>query len=167
MLNYNLCDYSYLNTGSLYKGINCSKLLDGMMNRGFTETYAFLLQTIQALRGVPLPDLGTQRRPSAQYPFFMEICHARRTINNILAVIQNRFTVSVEGFLAAKQASLQFAVATGWFTLLPLAVGLFWMFARQFKRDCEKAIKCFRILPRSFLMKIGVSKRLHNLGALQ
>lgn len=36
MLNYNMCDYSYLNTGSLYKGINCSNILDGIMNKGFT-----------------------------------------------------------------------------------------------------------------------------------
>jgi hypothetical protein len=46
MLNFNMCEYSYLNTGSLYKGINCSAILDGMMNQGFTETYTFLLQKL-------------------------------------------------------------------------------------------------------------------------
>jgi hypothetical protein len=166
MLNYNLCEYSYLNTGSLYKGIDCSNILDGMMNRGFTETYVFLLQTIKALRGAPLSTLGAQNRPSAHYPFFMEVCYARRTINNMIAVVQKKFASAVDGFLSSKQTSLQSAGIAGFF-LLPLAAGLFWVFARRLRSDCEKAIKCFRILPRSFLMKIGVSKKLYNLGALQ
>lgn len=166
MLNFNLCEYSYLNTGSLYQGIDCGEVLDGMMNRGFTETYAFLLQNIEALSGVPLSDLSAQRRPAAKYPFFMEVCYTRRTINNMLAVIQDRFIIAVDGFLAANQTSLQSVVIAG-FGLLPLVAGLFCLFAWRLRSDCEKAIKCFRILPRSFLMKIGMSKRLQKLGALQ
>lgn len=166
MLGYNLCDYSYLNTGSLYKGLNCSVMLDGMMNRGFTETYAFLLQSIENFRGVALPELGTQLRQSARYPFYMEVCYARRTINNMLAVVQSRFTTAIYGYLEAKQTSLHSIMMAG-LVLLPLAMGVFWAFARRLWDDCQKAIKCFRILPRSFIMKISISKKLLNLGALQ
>ena len=46
MLDFNLCKYSYLNTGSLYKNINCSLILDGMLDKGFTQTYSFLLRKL-------------------------------------------------------------------------------------------------------------------------
>lgn len=71
MLGYNLCAYSYLNTGSLYVNLNCSLIFDGAMNRGFSETYILLIKSLQDYGGVLMKDLGKTKRPGAKYPLFM------------------------------------------------------------------------------------------------
>jgi hypothetical protein len=47
MLGTNLCTYSYLNTGALYKNINCSRILNGIMDTGFQEAYAAYFDLVE------------------------------------------------------------------------------------------------------------------------
>jgi hypothetical protein len=95
----------------------------------------------------------------------MEMCYARRTINNMLAFVQTQFASAVNGFLAAEQSAMQTAVVAG-FLILPLALALMLIFARQLRADCAFAIKCFRILPRIFIMKVATCKKLQQFGVL-
>lgn len=98
-LNYNLCSYSYLNTGSLYKNINCSQILNGAMDRGFAEAYILYLHLVLDYGGIPISKLGDRYRMGAKYPVFMEICYIRRTINNILVDLQTKLNKFIVNFV--------------------------------------------------------------------
>lgn len=71
MLTINLCTFSYLNTGSLYKNIDCSKIFDGVMNKGLSETYVLFDQGIKVNGGIRMKDFNTKFRPKATYPLWM------------------------------------------------------------------------------------------------
>ena len=88
MLNINLCEYSYLNTGSLYKNINCSLILNGVMDKTYAETFVLFLDVVRNYSGIGLSKLGEVYRQGATYPVYMEICYTRRTLNNVFKFLQ-------------------------------------------------------------------------------
>ena len=96
----NLCEYSYLNTGTLYKGINCSLILDGVMDLNYPETYIRYIATVNTYSGVGLSQLGDQIRQAATYPVYMELCYIRRTLNNIFVYLQDEFSTDSSQGLA-------------------------------------------------------------------
>jgi hypothetical protein len=51
VLDYNLCEYSYLNKGALYNNINCSLILNGIMDRSLSETYSLYLDLVRNYSG--------------------------------------------------------------------------------------------------------------------
>jgi hypothetical protein len=92
MLKVRLCDYAYLNSGSLYNNINCSLILNGIMDQTYAETYVLFLALVNNYTGTGLSKLGNVYRPGATYPVFMEICYTRRTLNNMFIELQKCFS---------------------------------------------------------------------------
>ena len=83
----------------------------------------------------------------------------------MLAVIQTQFSTTVEQYLSLKQDKLKLFVVVG-FLMIPLLILVSWIFVKQIQGECERAIKFFRILPRSFITRIEISKQLHKSGIL-
>ena len=106
MININLCDYSYLNSGSLYRGINCSLILNGVMDKTYAETYIMFLSLVRNYSGVGLSKLGEVYRQGATYPVYMEVCYTRRTLNNMFKSLQTTFTGLVGGYLEIQKQSI-------------------------------------------------------------
>ena len=52
------------------------------------------------------------------------------------------------------------------FLIIPIIMAVIAFFLRQMKAECDFAVKCFKILPRKFIMKISMSKKLKNIGIL-
>ena len=58
LLSNNLCDFAYLNNGTLYRNINCSLILDGVMDKNYAETYILYLSLVRNYSGVGISKLG-------------------------------------------------------------------------------------------------------------
>lgn len=83
----------------------------------------------------------------------------------MLAFIQNKFNTTLNSFIQYRQTSMQNIISIG-FLLFPIFIATIVGFAYQIKKECDFAVKCFKILPRKFIMKISMSKKLKNIGIL-
>ena len=83
----------------------------------------------------------------------------------MLAFIQAKFTATLNGYIQYQQAAMQRTINVG-FLIIPIIMAVIAFFLRQMKAECDFAVKCFKILPRKFIMKISMSKKLKNIGIL-
>ena len=156
-LNMNLCEYSYLNTGTLYKGINCSLILDGVMDLNYPETYIRYIATVNTYSGVGLSQLGDQIRQAATYPVYMELCYIRRTLNNIFVYLQDEFSKLLLPYIAYESGKI-LSLAYNTIYLYPLFIFLVLLELKKIRDRCQSVLKSFRVLPKKYILDIKVTK---------
>jgi hypothetical protein len=161
MLSINLCDYAYLNGGSLYNNINCSLILNGVMDQTYAETYVLFLALARNYTGVGLSQLGNVYRPGATYPVFMEICYTRRTLNNVFIYLQKAFSAKLTPFVATQNDSIT-GILYNAIYLLPLLLLVMGLEFRGLYNECYAVIKSFKLLPKRFLLNIRICRYLRE-----
>ena len=58
VLQDNICQYNYLNTNQIYLKLNCSVVLNGIMEKTFSEAFSQLKSLVRNYTGVGMKKLG-------------------------------------------------------------------------------------------------------------
>lgn len=167
-MGYNLCEYSYLNSGPLYDNINCSLIFNGIMDKSLTETNELYLSVVREYSGSasPISQLGKIFRDGAKYPVFMEICYTRRTLNNIIRYLQDKLLKYSQSYITSMNKSLADVLYYS-FILFPLILIVSMLQMKQICSQCNAIVKSFRLLPMSYLLNVKITKFLKKQEILE
>ena len=161
-MSKNWCsNYLYLNTGLIYERINCSLVLNGIMETNYANTAFIFLDLVRNYSGIGLTKLGEVYRQGAKYPVFMEVMYTRNFLDSNFKYLQNLFISQLDSFFSIKQASITSILMNSIYIVPLLILVLVWEMKRV-NDECRAVIKSFKIIPKSYLLKMKTSKYLRD-----
>ena len=119
------------------------------------------LSLVRNFSGVGLSKLGGTFRQGATYPVWMEVCYTRDTLSNLFNSLEASFVSRLDGYMKIQKESITNLLWNALY-IVPILVVLLVLELKRINEECKAVIKSFKILPKSYLLKMKTSKFLRQ-----